>query len=60
MVAPTSYDHALQREIELARLEQENAELRRMLGLLPSYPLRRPQAPTESELAQPEPDPKLL
>ncbi|KAL1692847.1 hypothetical protein GGG16DRAFT_50550 [Schizophyllum commune] len=52
MVAPTSYDHALQREIELARLEQENAELRRMLGLLPSYPLRRPQAPpTESELA---------
>ncbi|KAI5833528.1 hypothetical protein K523DRAFT_361082 [Schizophyllum commune Tattone D] len=52
MVAPTSYDHALQREIELARLEQENAELRRMLGLLPSYPLRGPQAPpTESELA---------
>ncbi|KAL1743612.1 hypothetical protein HDZ31DRAFT_40532 [Schizophyllum fasciatum] len=56
MVAPTSYDHALQREIELARLEQENAELRRMLGLLPAYPVRRPpppqqQQPMEGELA---------
>lgn len=28
-------EHALEREIELARLEQENQELRRMLGLLP-------------------------
>ncbi|KIY71690.1 hypothetical protein CYLTODRAFT_418594 [Cylindrobasidium torrendii FP15055 ss-10] len=31
-------EHALEREIELARLEQENQELRRMLGLLPPVP----------------------
>ncbi|TRM63985.1 hypothetical protein BD626DRAFT_536682 [Schizophyllum amplum] len=49
MVAPASYDQPLQREIELSRLEQENAELRRMLGLLPSYPLRRPQPPPSQE-----------
>jgi hypothetical protein len=28
-------DHALEREIELSRLENENEELKRMLGLLP-------------------------
>ncbi|KAL0960999.1 hypothetical protein HGRIS_005992 [Hohenbuehelia grisea] len=33
--------HALEREIELSRLEKENEELRRMLGLVPAYPLRR-------------------
>lgn len=33
--------HALEREIELARLEKENEELRRMLGMLPSNPPTR-------------------
>ncbi|TFK27996.1 hypothetical protein FA15DRAFT_665752 [Coprinopsis marcescibilis] len=37
--AAQAADHALGREIELARLEKENEELRRMLGLLP--PLAR-------------------
>jgi len=53
-VTPTNFDencepgasatgagYALEREIELARLEKENEELRRMLGLVPSYPSRR-------------------
>ncbi|KAJ7175740.1 hypothetical protein C8R46DRAFT_857998, partial [Mycena filopes] len=31
----TGADHALEREIELARLEKENEELRRMLGVAP-------------------------
>jgi hypothetical protein len=35
----TGADHALEREIELARLEKENEELRRMLGIVP-YPAR--------------------
>ncbi|KAJ6557358.1 hypothetical protein DFH09DRAFT_1163897 [Mycena vulgaris] len=35
----TGADHALEREIELARLEKENEELRRMLGVAP-YPAR--------------------
>ncbi|KAF8208811.1 hypothetical protein K438DRAFT_1961371 [Mycena galopus ATCC 62051] len=39
--AVTAADHALEREIELARLEKENEELRRMLGVAP------PQAPRE-------------
>jgi len=30
----TASDHALEREIELARLEKENEELRRMMGLV--------------------------
>lgn len=30
-----SADYALEREIELARLEKENEELKRMMGLLP-------------------------
>jgi hypothetical protein len=34
--AAKAADHALDREIELARLEKENEELRRMLGLLPA------------------------
>ncbi|KAJ7758525.1 hypothetical protein DFH07DRAFT_710847, partial [Mycena maculata] len=33
--AVTGADHALEREIELARLEKENEELRRMLGVAP-------------------------
>ncbi|KAJ6584871.1 hypothetical protein B0H19DRAFT_399204 [Mycena capillaripes] len=33
--AVTGADHALEREIELARLEKENEELRRMLGIIP-------------------------
>ncbi|KAJ7254344.1 hypothetical protein B0H12DRAFT_1017084 [Mycena haematopus] len=33
--AVTGADHALEREIELARLEKENEELRRMLGITP-------------------------
>ncbi|KAJ6508936.1 hypothetical protein C8R45DRAFT_969355 [Mycena sanguinolenta] len=35
MPAVTEADRALEREIELARLEKENEELRRMLGILP-------------------------
>ncbi|KAJ7459736.1 hypothetical protein FB451DRAFT_1141531 [Mycena latifolia] len=35
----TGADHALEREIELARLEKENEELRRMLGVAP-HPAR--------------------
>jgi len=34
----TASDQALEREIELARLEKENEELRRMLGLVPVQP----------------------
>ena len=34
----TASDQALEREIELARLEKENEELRRMLGLVPAQP----------------------
>jgi len=33
-------EHALEREIELARLERENDELRRMLGLVSAQPRR--------------------
>ncbi|KAF8895432.1 hypothetical protein BD779DRAFT_1499496, partial [Infundibulicybe gibba] len=33
-------EYALEREIELARLEKENEELRRMMGLLPTQPRR--------------------
>ncbi|KAF7365335.1 hypothetical protein MVEN_00405500 [Mycena venus] len=43
--AVTGADHALEREIELARLEKENEELRRMLGIAPpqqSYSTRPP------------------
>jgi len=42
--AVTGADHALEREIELARLEKENEELRRMLGIAPpqTYSTRPP------------------
>lgn len=33
-------EHALEREIELARLEKENEELRRMMGLVSTQPRR--------------------
>lgn len=36
-------EHALEREIELARLERENEELRRLAGLLPSPNYQRPR-----------------
>jgi hypothetical protein len=36
-----SSTHALSREIELARLERENEELKRMIGLLPWAPKQR-------------------
>ncbi|KAF9013436.1 hypothetical protein BDQ17DRAFT_1231254 [Cyathus striatus] len=39
-VAAVAADQALEREIELSRLEKENEELRRMMGLIPS-PTRR-------------------
>ncbi|KAF9527591.1 hypothetical protein CPB83DRAFT_393453 [Crepidotus variabilis] len=35
---PELSDHALERDIELARLERENEELRRLIGLLPPHP----------------------
>ncbi|KAF7346176.1 hypothetical protein MSAN_01844400 [Mycena sanguinolenta] len=37
MPVVTEADRALEREIELARLEKENEELRRMLGIVPPY-----------------------
>ncbi|KAF9046425.1 hypothetical protein BJ165DRAFT_1527521 [Panaeolus papilionaceus] len=37
-ITAASADQALERDIELARLEKENEELRRLLGLLPPYP----------------------
>ncbi|KAK7469095.1 hypothetical protein VKT23_003586 [Stygiomarasmius scandens] len=40
----TQSEWALEREIELARLEKENEELRRMLGLLPATMARREEA----------------
>lgn len=40
---PQSSDQALERDIELARLERENEELRRLIGLLPPHP-RRPSS----------------
>jgi len=40
----TQTEWALEREIELARLEKENEELRRMLGLLPATMARREEA----------------
>ncbi|KAH9480510.1 hypothetical protein JR316_0007110 [Psilocybe cubensis] len=36
--AAAASEYALERDIELARLEKENEELRRLMGLLPSYP----------------------
>jgi hypothetical protein len=33
-------EHALEREIELSRLEKENEELRRMIGLVPAHTRR--------------------
>ncbi|KAF8158307.1 hypothetical protein B0H34DRAFT_708248 [Crassisporium funariophilum] len=36
--AAAASDHALERDIELARLEKENDELRRLMGLLPPHP----------------------
>lgn len=38
--AVTGADHAMEREIELARLEKENEELRRMLGVAPPQTTR--------------------
>jgi len=36
--AGAASDYALERDIELARLEKENEELRRLMGLLPPQP----------------------
>ncbi|KAF8073856.1 hypothetical protein FPV67DRAFT_1479566 [Lyophyllum atratum] len=41
----TMSDHALEREIELARLEKENEELRRMMGLVSVHPRRSNSEP---------------
>ncbi|KAF7314302.1 hypothetical protein MKEN_00902800 [Mycena kentingensis (nom. inval.)] len=51
-VESTGADHALEREIELARLEKENEELRRLLGLgdAPSAP--RPAPAYRQQLGQ--------
>ncbi|KAG5646544.1 hypothetical protein DXG03_003311 [Asterophora parasitica] len=38
-------DHALEREIELARLEKENEELKRMMGLLSAQPRSNSEPP---------------
>ncbi|TFK73596.1 hypothetical protein BDN72DRAFT_814182 [Pluteus cervinus] len=50
-------EHAMEREVELARLEKENEELRRLMGLEPLYP----RGPTYSESRHPtfEPPPRL-
>ena len=36
-IGQVSADYAMDREIELARLEKENEELKRMMGLLPAH-----------------------
>lgn len=36
-----SAEHGMEREIELARLEKENEELKRMMGLLPAHLQKR-------------------
>ncbi|PPQ89646.1 hypothetical protein CVT25_013833 [Psilocybe cyanescens] len=36
--AAAASEYALERDVELARLEKENEELRRLMGLLPPYP----------------------
>lgn len=38
-------DYAMEREIELARLEKENEELKRMMGLLPAHLQKRVRSP---------------
>ncbi|KAJ6512156.1 hypothetical protein C8R47DRAFT_683314 [Mycena vitilis] len=67
----TGADHALEREIELARLEKENEELRRMLGIHPPQPsqpyARHPgedntsdhgnSSPMQGRVQQPQPRP---
>ena len=40
-----SGDYAQDREIELARLEKENEELKRMMGLLPAHLQKRVRSP---------------
>ncbi|KAJ7147545.1 hypothetical protein C8R43DRAFT_1237330 [Mycena crocata] len=47
----TAADHALEREIELARLEKENEELRRMLGIAPPQTFGSPN-PNGQETGQ--------
>ncbi|KAJ7857679.1 hypothetical protein B0H14DRAFT_2442998 [Mycena olivaceomarginata] len=42
-------DHAMEREIELARLEKENEELRRMLGVAPPQTTRPGQGGEEND-----------
>jgi len=45
--AVTGADHAMEREIELARLEKENEELRRLLGIAPPTTRSNPQGGEE-------------
>jgi len=51
-------DHALERDIELARLEKENEELRRLMGLLPLQ--RRKDSGSEYGAASEAPPPMRL
>ena len=51
-------DHALERDIELARLEKENEELRRLMGLLPLQ--RRKDSSSEYGAAFDAPPPMRL
>ncbi len=46
--AVAAAEYAMEREIELARLEKENEELRRMLGVLPLVPKEEPQPHQDS------------
>ncbi|TFK40628.1 hypothetical protein BDQ12DRAFT_679779 [Crucibulum laeve] len=54
--AAAAADYALEREIELARLEKENEELRRMMGLVPPQPRRGSSDPRP--MFEPRPDAK--
>ncbi|KIK07997.1 hypothetical protein K443DRAFT_672882 [Laccaria amethystina LaAM-08-1] len=49
--AVTAADYALERDIELARLEKENEELKRMMGLMPPQPRRASADPIRSSSA---------
>ena len=50
-------EHAMEREIELARLEKENEELRRLMGLVPPYS-RGPSSHSENRPTF-EPPPRM-
>jgi len=55
--AVSAAEYALERDIELARLEKENEELRRMMGLVPPHP-RRSNSEPRPTFEAPRPPPQ--